>query len=163
MLGQSNSIPMNQSDVATKKGSALMKFVIKTLAMGRCFSLKRQFREITKVMTQLTALQRRELLGLVLRELNNAALASVPHLYGSESVDRYAPWGNGTEIAIKRVRDENVPMKLRGISLWLAVVYHEIRGMGGDFSALERQVMGVLRELKDAANVPDRVLRTARV
>lgn len=163
MLGQSNSIPMNQSDVATKKGSALMKFVIKTLAMGRCFSLKRQFREITKVMTQLTALQRRELLGLVLRELNNAALASVPHLYGSESVDRYAPWGNGTEIAIKRVRDENVPMKLRGISLWLAVVYHEIRGMGGDFSTLERQVMGVLRELKDAANVPDRVLRTARV
>ena len=102
-------------------------------------------------------------MGLVLRELNNAALASVPHLYGSESVDRYAPWGNGTEIAIKRVRDENVPMKLRGISLWLAVVYHEIRGMGGDFSALERQVMGVLRELKDAANVPDRVLRTARV
>lgn len=140
-----------------------MKFVIRTLAMGRCFSLKRQFKEITKVMTQLTALQRRELLGLVLRELNNAALASVPHLYGSESVDRYAPWGNGTDIAIKRVRDENVPMKLRGISLWLAVVYHEIRGMGGDFTTLERQVMGVLRELKDAANVPDRVIRTARV
>lgn len=164
MLGQStNSIPMPQNEVATKKGTSLMKFVIRTLAMGRCFSLKRQFKEITKVMAQLTALQRRELLGLVLRELNNAALASVPHLYGSESVDRYAPWGNGTEIAIKRVRDENIPMKLRGISLWLAVVYHEIRGMGGDFSALERQVMGVLRELKDAANVPDRVLRTARV
>ena len=164
MLGQStNSIPMNQTDVVIKKGSSLMKFVIRTLAMGRCFSLKRQFKEISKVMTQLSALQRRELLGLVLRELNNAALASVPHLYGSESVDRYAPWGNGTEIAIKRVRDENVPMKLRGISLWLAVVYHEIRGMGGDFSVLERQVMGVLRELKDAANVPDRVLRTARV
>jgi hypothetical protein len=147
----------------TKSGRLLMKFVIRTLAMGRCFALKRQFKEIFKAQTELTGLQRRELLGLVMRELNNAALATVPHLYGSENVDRYAPWGNGTEIAMRRVRDENAQMKLRGISLWLAVVYHEIRGIGGDFSSLEKQVMAVLRDLKDAASVPDRVLRTAKV
>jgi hypothetical protein len=139
-----------------------MKFVIRTLAMGRCFALKRQFKEIEKTVADLSSIQRRELLGLVMRELNNAALASVPHLYGSEDVDRYAPWGNGTDIAIKRLKDENAQMKVRGISLWLAVVYHEIRGLGGDFASLEKHVMGVLRDLKDAANVPDRVIRTAR-
>jgi hypothetical protein len=166
MMNQSASVVSAKVDTQvqkTKSGRLVMKFVIRTLAMGRCFALKRQFKEISKVQMDLTSLQRRELLGLVMRELNNAALASVPHLYGSENVDRYAPWGNGTEIAMKRVRDENVQMKLRGISLWLAVVYHEIRGLGGDFLALEKQVMGILRDLKDAASVPDRVLRTARV
>jgi hypothetical protein len=166
MMNQSASVISAKADTEvqkTKSGRLVMKFVIRTLAMGRCFALKRQFKEISKVQVELTGLQRRELLGLVMRELNNAALASVPHLYGSENVDRYAPWGNGTDIAMKRVRDENVQMKLRGISLWLAVVYHEIRGLGGDFLALEKQVMGVLRDLKDAASVPDRVLRTARV
>jgi hypothetical protein len=139
-----------------------MKFLIRTLAMGRCFGLKRQFKEINKSIAELSGPQRKELLGLVMRELNNAALASVPHLYGSENVDRYAPWGNGTDIAIKRLKDENMQMRIRGISLWLAVVYHEIRGLGGDFNGLEKQVMGVLRDLKDAAHVPDRILRAAR-
>lgn len=139
-----------------------MKLVIRTLAFGRCFALKRQFKEISHALGELSALQRRELLGLVMRELNNAALAPVPHLYGSEDVDRYAPWGNGTEIAMRRLRDEHMPVRLRGISLWLSVVYHEIRGLGGDFTMLHRQIMDSLKNLKDAANVPDRVLRTAR-
>ncbi len=144
------------------RGSPVMKLIIRTLAMGRCFALKRQLKEIERTLNDLTSLQRRELLGLVMRELNNAALAPVPHLYGSENVDRYAPWGNGTDVAIKRVKDENVQMKLRGLSLWLAVVYHEIRGLGGDFDAIEKNVMRLLRELKDSAATPDRVLRTAR-
>jgi hypothetical protein len=140
----------------------LMKLLIRTLAMGRCFVLKRQFKEVSKQAQALTALQRRELLGLVMRELNNAALAPVPHLYGSEGTDRYAPWGNGTDISIKRMRDENMQIRLRGMSLWLAVTYHEIRGVGGDFAELERGVMAMLHELKNAAATPDRVLRTAR-
>jgi hypothetical protein len=139
-----------------------MKLVIRTLAMGRCFALKRQMKEVERSIGELTALQRRELLGLVMRELNNAALAPVPHLYGSDNVDRYAPWGNGTDSAMKRLRDDNTPMKLRGISLWLAVVYHEVRGLGGDFDSLEKSLMSVLRELKDSGATPDRVLRTAR-
>jgi len=139
-----------------------MKLIIRTLAMGRCFALKRQLKEIERTLADLTSLQRRELLGLVMRELNNAALASVPHLYGSENVDRYAPWGNGTDIALKRISDENVQMKLRGLSLWLAVVYHETRGLGGDFDSVEKSVMRLLRELKDSAATPDRILRTAR-
>jgi len=140
-----------------------MKLIIRTLAMGRCFALKRQLKEIERTLNDLTSLQRRELLGLVMRELNNAALAPVPHLYGSENVDRYAPWGNGTDVALKRVQDENVQIKLRGLSLWLAVVYHEIRGLGGDFDSVEKNVMRLLRELKDSAATPDRILRTARV
>ena len=140
-----------------------MKLIIRTLAMGRCFALKRQLKEIERTLNDLTSLQRRELLGLVMRELNNAALAPVPHLYGSENVDRYAPWGNGTDVALKRVKDENVQVKLRGLSLWLAVVYHEIRGLGGDFDGVEKNVMRLLRELKDSAATPDRILRTARV
>ncbi len=157
--------PASTADSAAQPNSGkttIMKFVIRTLALGRCFNLKRQFKEITKVASELTALQRKELLSLVMRELNNAALAPVPHLYGSESTDRYAPWGNGTEIAMKRIKDENGAIKLRGISLWLAVVYHEIRGMEGDFATLEKNVLGLLRDLKDAAATPDRVLRTAR-
>ncbi len=145
-----------------KSRSSMMKFVIRALTMGRCFTLKRQFKELNKLVGEFTSLQRRELLGLVMRELNNAALATVPHLYGSENVDRYAPWGNGTEIAMKRIKDENVQVKVRGVSLWLAVVYHEIRGLRGDFAPLEKQVMALLSGLKDAASVPDRVLRTAR-
>ena len=145
-----------------KPRSSMMKFVIRALTMGRCFALKRQFKEITKLVDDFTSLQRRELLGLVMRDLNNAALASVPHLYGSENVDRYAPWGNGTEIAMKRLKDENMPVKVRGVSLWLAVVYHEIRGLRGDFAPLEKQLMALLSGLKDAASVPDRLIRTAR-
>jgi len=145
------------------RGSPVMKLIIRTLAMGRCFALKRQLKEIERTLNDLTSLQRRELLGLVMRELNNAALAPVPHLYGSENVDRYAPWGNGTDVALKRVQDENVQIKLRGLSLWLAVVYHEIRGLGGDFDSVEKNVMRLLRELKDSAATPDRILRTARV
>jgi hypothetical protein len=139
-----------------------MKLLVRTLAMGRCFALKRQFKEIERVNADLAPLQRRELLGLVMRELNNAALAPIPHLYGSENVDRYAPWGNGTDIAMQRLKDENVQMKLRGLSLWLAVVYHETRGLGGDFSMIEKNVMRLLRDLKDASATPDRILRTAR-
>jgi len=145
------------------RGSPVMKLIIRTLAMGRCFALKRQLKEIERTLNDLTSLQRRELLGLVMRELNNAALAPVPHLYGSENVDRYAPWGNGTDVALKRVQDENVQIKLRGLWLWLAVVYHEIRGLGGDFDSVEKNVMRLLRELKDSAATPDRILRTARV
>ena len=52
-----------------------MKFVIRALTMGRCFALKRQFKEVNKIVDDFTSLQRRELLGLVMRELNNAALA----------------------------------------------------------------------------------------
>ena len=139
-----------------------MKFLVRTLAMGRCFSLKRQLKEVSKQIDTLGLLQRRELLNLVMREINSAALAPVPHLYGSEAIDRYAPWGNGTDLAMVRVRDANAQMQMRGLSLWLAVVFHEVRGIGGDFLLIERKVMAILNTLKDAASAPERVLRTAR-
>jgi len=56
-----------------KSRSSMMKFVIRALTMGRCFTLKRQFKELNKLVGDFTSLQRRELLGLVMRELNNAA------------------------------------------------------------------------------------------
>lgn len=127
-----------------------MKLVIRTLALTRYLGLRRQLKELEQAIGSLSLDQKRALFLLVQKELANAAAAPMPHLYASENPERYSPWGNGTSIALDRVRSGNLPLKLRGIALWLAVAYHETAGLEyGEMQGLHRQVMRTLRLIKE--------------
>jgi hypothetical protein len=128
-----------------------MKFVFRTLALARYLTLRNQLKDLEKAIGSLSLDQRRALFALAQKEFANAAAAAVPHLYSSENVERYSPWGNGTAIALDRVRSDNLPLKLRGIALWLAVAYHETKDLPySEMQDMHRNVMRTLRLLKES-------------
>ena len=133
-----------------------MKIVFRTLALARYLTLRNQLKDLEKAIGLLSLDQRRALFALAQKEFANAAAAAVPHLYSSENNERYSPWGNGTAIALDRIRSDNLPLKLRGIALWLAVAYHETKDVPyGEMQDLHRSVMRTLRLLKESVgNVP---------
>jgi hypothetical protein len=134
-----------------------MKLVFRTLALGRYMQLRRQFSEVEKLINQLNMTQKRELVGIALREFASAAKSPVPHLYASESLERYVPWGNGAELSMQRAKSDNPTLRLRGVATWLAIVYHETKGVKyGEFDGLHRNVMRTLRVLKESLTSDDK-------
>jgi hypothetical protein len=133
-----------------------MKFVFRTLALARYLTLRNQLRELEKAIGGLSLDQRRALYALSQKEFTNAAACSVPHLYSSENSERYSPWGNGTTIALERVRSDNLPLKLRGIALWLAIAYHETKDVPySEMQDMHRAVMRSVRMLRESVgNLP---------
>jgi hypothetical protein len=133
-----------------------MKFVFRTLALARYLTLRNQLRELEKAIGGLSLDQRRALYALAQKEFTNAAACSVPHLYSSENSERYSPWGNGTTIALERVRSDNLPLKLRGIALWLAIAYHETKDVPySEMQDMHRAVMRSVRMLRESVgNLP---------
>ncbi|MBK8066995.1 MAG: hypothetical protein IPK27_05025 [Rhodanobacteraceae bacterium] len=128
-----------------------MKFVFRTLALARYLTLRSQLKDLEKAIQGLSLDQRRALYALSQKEFANAAASAVPHLYSSENPERYSPWGNGTAIAIERVKSDNVPLKLRGIALWLAVAYHETKDLPySEMQDMHRAVMRSVRMLKES-------------
>ncbi|MCB1601324.1 MAG: hypothetical protein R3F18_12695 [Lysobacterales bacterium] len=129
-----------------------MKFVFRTLALARYLTLRNQLKDLEKAITGLSLDQKRALAALTQKEFANAAAASVPHLYSSENPERYSPWGNGTAIALDRIKSDNLPLKLRGIALWLAVAYHETKDVPySEMQDMHRAVMRTMRLLKESA------------
>lgn len=129
-----------------------MKFVFRTLALTRYLTLRRQLKDLERAIAGLSLDQKRALYSMTQKEFGNAAAAAVPHLYSSENLDRYSPWGNGTAIALDRIRSDNLPLKLRGIALWLAVTYHETKDVPyGEMQDLNKQVLRTLRMVKESA------------
>jgi len=87
---------------------------------------------------------------LTLREIGQASRCDFPHLYGTTPESRYLPWGQGTDIGYERARSNNAEVALRGISLWLAVAYHETKTATQPALQLQhRQLLQLLRELKE--------------
>lgn len=128
-----------------------MKFVFRTLALARYLTLRNQLKDLEKAIGGLSMDQKRALAALAQKEFTNAAAASVPHLYSSENSERYSPWGNGTAIALERVKSDNLPLKLRGIALWLAVAYHETKDVPySEMQDMHRAVMRTMRLLKES-------------
>jgi hypothetical protein len=128
-----------------------MKFVFRTLALARYLTLRNQLKELEKAIGGLSLDQKRALFALSQKEFANASAAAVPHLYSSENVERYSPWGNGTAIALDRIKSDNLPLKLRGIALWLAVAYHETKDVPyGEMQDMHRAVMRTVRILKES-------------
>ncbi len=128
-----------------------MKFVFRTLALARYLTLRNQLKDLERAIGGLSMDQKRALFTLAQKEFANAAAAAVPHLYASENPERYAPWGNGTAIALDRVKSDNLPLKLRGIALWLAVTYHETKDLPySEMQDMHRMVQRCVRLLKES-------------
>lgn len=128
-----------------------MQFVTRLIALTRALQLRRQLREINKALIQLSPPARRQLARIALREFACASKSEFPHLYATPPDEKYRPWGSGTDIGLERLRSDNLQVRLRGAALWLTVAYHETKDSSfGEQQALHRQVMRLLRILKEA-------------
>ncbi|GAA0720873.1 hypothetical protein [Dokdonella soli] len=128
-----------------------MHFVTRLIALTRSVQLRRQFREINKALEQLAPNVRRQLAAIALREFANASKSEFPHLYATPPEEKYRAWGSGTDIGLERLRSDNLQVRLRGVALWLTVVYHETKDSPfTEQQELHRQVMRLLRTLKEA-------------
>lgn len=128
-----------------------MRIVTRLIATSRAVRLAREFREIKRAIDTLSNPARQKLALLTLRELAQAGRCEFPHLYGTPPEQRYALWGNGTVTGMTRARSDNPQVRLRGVALWLAVTFHETReSEQSQLAALHRQVLGVLRQLKNS-------------
>lgn len=129
-----------------------MKLLLRAIALTRSFALKRQYAEVDRIAQDLPHAQKRELLQLAQREFAQAATSPLPHLYGSSQVKPYAPFGNGTELALERIRSDNQMLRLRGLALWYAIGYYETRNAQeyGEFATLHRNIQRSVRLLKES-------------
>lgn len=126
-----------------------MKVVIRLLVLARYLMLLRQSREIQRIVQQLPITAQRAVGQLVMAEIRNAARCSQPHLYASRVEDRYQPWGDATQQAFAKAQSRTPQLKLRGIALWLAVVFHETRDSNhANLQSIHREVLGMLGLLK---------------
>jgi hypothetical protein len=126
-----------------------MKVMIRLLALARWLMLSRQARELRRIVQELPVSAQRAVGQLAMAEIQNAARVATPHFYGSEVEDRYQPWGDATQQAFAKAQSKTPQLKLRGIALWLAVVYHETReSPHPSLEAIHRDVLGMLGILK---------------
>ena len=126
-----------------------MKVVIRLLALARWLMLSRQAREMRRIVQDLPMSARRAVGQLAMAEIQNAARIPQPHLYGSEVEDRYQPWGEASQQAFAKAQSRTPQLKLRGIALWMAVVYHETRESPHPLlQSVHREVLGLLGVLK---------------
>ncbi|MBN8727262.1 MAG: hypothetical protein J0H15_06090 [Xanthomonadales bacterium] len=133
-----------------------MQFVTRLIALTRAVQLRRQFREVSRMLEELSPPARRQLAALALREFSNASRSEFPHLYGTPPEEKYRAWGSGTDIGLERLRSENLQVRLRGGALWLIVAYHETRDSPfGEQQELHRQCMRTLRMLKESIPASD--------
>lgn len=127
-----------------------MHFVTRLIAVTRAMQLRRQFREINRSLEPLAPNVRRQLAAIALREFASASKSEFPHLYATPPEEKYRAWGTGTDIGLERLRSENLQVRLRGIALWLTVVFHETKDSPfAEQQELHRQVMRSLRTLKE--------------
>lgn len=127
-----------------------MHVVHRFLAMTRTMKLNRQLREVENAIYALPTPLSRQVASITAREMELAARCNPPWMYGTPPEEHDNEWGTGTDIGIARVRSDNPQVRMRGIGMWLAVVYHESqasRAAGSD--ELHRNVMRVVRQLKE--------------
>lgn len=133
-----------------------MQLVTRIIALSRAVQLRRQFREINKALEELAPATRRQLAAIALREFANAAKSEFPHLYATPPDEKYRAWGSGSDIGLERLRSDNLQVRLRGVALWLTVVFHETKDSAfGEQQELHRQVMRALRTLKETVPATD--------
>lgn len=128
--------------------------VNRILAMTRMMKLGRQLREVENAIFALPAPLARQVATITTRELELAARCNPPWMYGTPPEEETTEWGSGADIGITRVRSDNPQVRMRGIGLWLAVIYHETHSSQiSGAQELHRQVMRVVRQLKERFDV----------
>jgi hypothetical protein len=135
----------------------MMNVVIRLLVLARYLMLLRQAREVRRIVQALPVTAQRALGQLAMSEIRNAARLPSPHLYGSETGDRYQPWGDATQLAFARAQSRAPQLKLRGLALWLAVAFHETRDSNhASLQGLHREILGLLGQVKGTYAENDR-------
>jgi hypothetical protein len=141
-----------------------MQLVARIVAIARALRLSRQLRQIESAVAALSAPLRDSLATLTVKELANAARAESPHLYGSPADKVYQAWGEGADVGFERALSDNAQVRVRGIALWIAVVYHETEN--ADHTALvglHKQVLRLMRLIKESAGAKPEVYAQWRV
>ena len=125
----------------------IRRLVARVTSMGRVARLKRQFGEIEQRSLELPRAYRDQLAELIGRECDNVAAAPDPSLYGAQTENGVTT--NGLDVGFERARSDNVQVRMRGIALWIALVYRETRdATAPEFQELHRGILRVMRELK---------------
>jgi hypothetical protein len=126
-----------------------MDFLIAVLTQWRRMMLNRQAGAVRQAVMGLNPEQRKQAADLTLAEIQHAAQLPLPHLHGVTDASLYRPWSPVASTAAARVKDRSILLRQRSIAMWLAVVYHETRGVPDEgLQAVHREVLGILRELK---------------
>lgn len=124
--------------------------VNRILGMTRMMKLGRQLREVENAIYDLPRPMARQVATITTRELELASRCDPPWMYGTPPEESTTDWGTGADIGINRVRSDNPQVRMRGIGLWLAVIYHETEASQAPGAQdLHRQVMRVVRQLKE--------------
>lgn len=125
----------------------IRRLVTRVTSMGRAARLRRQFNEIEQRSLELPRSYREQLAELIGRECNNVEAAADPSAYGTQTENGVST--NGLDLGIDRARSDNVQVRMRGIALWIALVYRETRNAeAAESQELHRAILRVMRELK---------------
>lgn len=124
----------------------LRRLVTRVTSLGRTARLRRQFGEIERRSLELPHAYRDQFSELIRRECDNVAASPDPSRYGTKTEGGAA---TGLDLGMDRARSDNVQVRMRGLALWLALVYHETRNAKAPESQdLHRSILRVMRELK---------------
>lgn len=125
----------------------LRRLVTRVTSMGRTARLRRQFSEIEHRSLELPRSYRDQLAELIGRECDNVAASPDPSLYGTQGENGATT--SGMDVGFDRARSDNVQVRMRGIALWMALVFHETRhDEAPEAQDLHRSILRVMRELK---------------
>lgn len=128
-------------------GKYLQRLVTRVAAMGRSARLRRQLAEIEKRSLELPSSYRDQLAELIGRECDNVAQSPDHSMYGTQTEDGVTT--GGLDVGYDRARSDNVQVRMRGLALWLALVYHETRNVNTpENEELHRHILRIMRELK---------------
>lgn len=135
------------SDHQKSGDNYLRRLVTRVASMSRTVRLRRQLAEIEQRSLELPRSYRDQLAELVGRECDNVAQSDDPAAYGTQTEDGITT--AGIDLGFDRARSTNVQVRMRGLALWLALMYHETRGdTAPDVVDLHRQILRIMRELK---------------
>lgn len=127
--------------------SYLRRLVTRVTALNRAARLRRQLADIEHRSMELPRSYREQLAELIGRECDNVAQSADPSQYGMQTEAGVAT--SGLEVGFDRARSDNVQVRMRGLALWIALVYHETHDATSSENAdLHRQVLRIMRELK---------------
>jgi len=125
----------------------LRRLVTRVTAMSRSARLRRQLTDVEHRSLELPRSYREQLAELIGRECDNVAQSPDPSQYGMQTEDGVTT--SGLDVGFDRARSDNVQVRMRGLALWIALVYHETHGAHSTESEeLHRQVLRIMRELK---------------
>ena len=125
----------------------LRRLVARVTSLGRAARLRRQFGEIEQRSLELPRSYRDQLAELIGRECDNIAATPEPSLYGAQTDDGVT--SGGLDLGFERAKSDNVQVRMRGLALWIALVYQETRdSTAPESQELHRNILRVMRELK---------------